>query len=97
MTLENIQAAILETLKLVQESSGRTWENPPLTCKPVLDVEGFDSLCSIEASVLVEEKLGCGELEKGSLFISEDGTQALTIAETAKRIQNLINNKKEKK
>lgn len=96
MTLEKIQTAIVEVLKEVQQLSGRDYRELPLSARPVLDLDGFDSLCSFEATVMVEEKLGCiGLLKIPSIFISEENGQkrALTLLETAKVVEGLINSK----
>src|SRR5687767_2568066 len=96
MSLDQIQKAVLEVLREVQEISGRPWKALPATARPIGDLEGFDSLCSVEATVMVEEKLGCGELKAHSFFVSEDGALALSVQETTKRIQKLIAASKEK-
>lgn len=90
MTPETIQAAILEVLKEVQEVCGRQLGTLTGDEKPIGALDGFDSLCSIEATVLVEQKLGCAPLGPSSLFISEDGKRALTLQETSHRIHDLI-------
>jgi hypothetical protein len=90
MSLENIQSAVIDVLKQVQQLSGRAWEGLPNTGIPLNDLAGFDSLCSVEATVMIEERLGCGELKAVSFFISEDGTRPLSILEISTRIQNLI-------
>jgi acyl carrier protein len=96
MSTEQILAVVLDVLKEVQQISGRAWEGLPPTAKPVGDLAGFDSLCSVEATVMVEEKLGCGELKTCSFFISDEG-QALTIQEITARIQGLISTLKGKR
>ena len=87
MSLQHIKQVILEVLKEVQTLSGRPWADLPTTAKPLCDLNGFDSICSVEATVLVEHKLGGQKLKPYSVFISEDGARALSIDETAKHIQ----------
>ena len=93
MTPENVQTAILQTLKDIQAVSGRAWHDLPLTAVPIRDVEGFDSLLSVEATMLVEEKLGCGELKGDSIFISDDGQRALSISEIAEKVIKMASKK----
>ena len=90
MKPETIQTVVLDVLKEVQELCGRKWGGVPIAAKPIGALAGFDSLCSIEATVLVEQKLGCGPLGASSLFISEDGKRALTLQEISSRIHKLI-------
>ena len=87
MTLQHIRQVLLDVLKDVQILSGRTWSDLPSTAKPICDLSGFDSICSVEATVMVEQKLGGKKLTPYSVFISEDGSRALTIDETAQHIQ----------
>jgi hypothetical protein len=85
-----ILGTLLEVLKNVQELCGREWVTIPATAKPIGALAGFDSLCSIETTVLVEQKLGCSPLGPSSLFISEDGKRALTLQEVSQRIDKMI-------
>lgn len=89
MTLEIIEGLILEVLKEVQELSGREWTGLGTGDKPIGGLNGFDSICSMEATVMVEQKLGGDSLGAGSLFISDDGIRACTIREIAERIQKI--------
>lgn len=85
MTLDEIEANVTATLRELQHLSGRTWSDLTSASKPIGSLEGFDSLASIEATVVLEEKLGC-RIEQDSLFISDDGGQALTIRQISERI-----------
>jgi len=90
MSLDEIQSAVIEVLRDVQTLSGRSWIGLAPTDKPIGDLDGFDSLSAIEATVLVEGKLDCHDLEVDSIFISEDGKRALTVKEIANRISSLL-------
>ena len=57
--------------------------------QPIGDLDGFDSLIAIEATVMIEERVGC-RCDKNSLFVTVDGTRALTVREVADRISALI-------
>lgn len=87
MSLQQIRQTILDVLKDIQTLSGRPWTELPPTAKPLCDLQGFDSICSVEATVLVEERLGGRKLKPYSVFISEDGQRALSIDEAAEHIQ----------
>ena len=95
MLLEHIQQAAIAVLREVQTLSGRAWTPLSPTSNPFKDLDGFDSLCSIEATVMLEEKLGVRDLNTVSVFVSEDGKHGLTIAETAQLIQKLTGVEKE--
>ena len=90
LSIDDIQTAITEVLKEVQRLSGHTWTDLRSTDKPIEDLDGFDSLTSVETTVMVEEKLGCGELGTASIFVSEDGKRALTLQESAQLIMDFI-------
>ncbi len=89
MTLEDIQLVLINVLREVQELCGRKWEGLATTGKPIGDLNGFDSLCSIEATAIVEQRLGGTPLGPSSLFISEEGTRALTLQEISNRVYAL--------
>lgn len=98
MSLEQIKVALVSVLKEVIELSGSTWQEVGPTTKPIGDLAGFDSLCSIEATVLVEQRLGyTTQLCQGSLFVSDDGARALTVEEVVSRIQQLAQKQTEAK
>ena len=90
MDPDKIQAAIVATLKEVQILSGREWKDLSAGSVPINDLDGFDSLLSVEVTLMVEEKLGCGELTEESIFISGDGQRALSIGEITTKVQNMI-------
>lgn len=76
---------VVEVLKTVQQVSGREiGEISEKTC-PIGDLDGFDSLCGVEASVELSEKLDF-ELPGTNVFVNEKGTKALTVGEIAEAI-----------
>jgi acyl carrier protein len=75
---QTVRAALVAVLRQVQETSGRPCPAIVDTTKPIGDLPGFDSLLAVEATVLLEQKLGC-TLANGTPFISESGTRALRI------------------
>jgi len=89
MTLNEIEANVIATLKELQQLSGRTWSDISPTSKPIGDLDGFDSLASIEATVVLEGRLGC-KIEPHSLFISDDGARVLTIRQISERLASVL-------
>lgn len=91
MSPSEIQSLVLDVLKAIQIMSGRPWAGFDPNATPIGDLDGFDSLTGIEATVMIEQNLGGQDLELESLFVSEDGKQALTVTEVAERIAKLLN------
>ena len=92
MTEAEVKAIVLDVLLEVQSLSGREWNNLDDKSKPIGSLEGFDSLSAVEATAMLEEKLGC-TLELDSAFVSEDGNHALTLKEISKRLGILLSSK----
>ena len=80
MDAKEIKAAVIGVLKDVQEISGEEYVPIGPRDKPLGKLEGFDSLKGIEATEMVQDRLGC-DIGRDSLFVSEDGTCATTLAE----------------
>ena len=95
MTLPRIKSCICKVINEVQTLSGRPCIEMNWSTKPVGGLDGFDSLMGLEATVLVEERLGC-RLEHDSIFISDDGTRALSIQQICERIAESIETKGDK-
>ena len=89
MTPEEIKTVVIDVLKEVQIASGREWIDLDGGARPIGAVPGFDSLCAIEATVLIEERMGCG-IEVDTLFVSENGTRALTLNDVCGRIAEVL-------
>lgn len=88
MTPEKLLPVVLQVLQEVQKMSGRPWHPLTLDMKPIGTLDGFDSLAGVEATVMIEEKLGCA-LDVDSVFVSEDGKKALTLKEVCERVATL--------
>lgn len=89
MTVNDIEFNVIAALKEVQQLSGRAWADLNPSSKPIGELDGFDSLASIEATVVIEGKLGC-KIEQNSLFISDDETRALTIRQICERLAEVL-------
>jgi len=84
-----LRAVLEAVLGEVQAMSGRECPRLEDATKPIGDLADFDSLVAVEATVLLEEKLGC-TIARGTPFISENGKRALNLSEAAKRLGKLI-------
>ncbi len=85
MDKDEVIKVISAVLAEVQSSSGR---QPVVvtgdTC-PIGDLDGFDSLNGVEASVELSDRLGV-DLPGVNAFINEKGTEALKVSEIADNI-----------
>jgi hypothetical protein len=90
MSLDEIQVALLDVLKEVQTLGGHSWKRANPNDKPIEDLEGFDSLIAVESTVMMEVRLGCGDLGIDSIFVSEDGRRALTVQQITQNVKNLL-------
>ena len=81
MEKDVIVRQVIEAVVQVQQASGRSIEGIGPDTRPFRDVEGFDSLSGVEATVLLSDTLG-RELPD-SVFVPEQGSRALSLAEVA--------------
>lgn len=84
MNREDIVRQVIEAVVQVQQASGRSLEGIGLDTRPFKDVEGFDSLSGVEATVLLSETLGRDLPD--SVFTPEEGNRMLSINEVADRV-----------
>ena len=80
MDAEGIKSMVVEVLKEAQKISGEDYVDMGAGDKPLGKLGGFDSLKGIEVTVMIESRAGC-EIARDSLFVSEDGGRATTLAE----------------
>ena len=80
MDATSIETIMLNVLRDVQEISGEDYVDIGPGDKPLGRLAGFDSLKGIEATVMVQGRLGRA-IERDSLFVSEDGRRATSLAE----------------
>jgi hypothetical protein len=90
MSPQEIQSVVLDVLKDIQVLSGRPWIDLDPNGAPIGQLDGFDSLTAVEATVMIEERLGGHDWEVESIFVSEDGEHALTVEEIAQRVSKLL-------
>jgi hypothetical protein len=91
LDVEELAAVITTAISDIQTLSGRDPSVSGTDVKPIGDLDGFDSYCSIEATVLIGQRLEI-TFELESIFISEDGNKALSIGEIAERVRDIIIN-----
>ena len=58
MDKSDVMSHVIDAVKQVQESSGRTSAGIGSGTRPFRDVEGFDSLSGVEATALLSQSLG---------------------------------------
>lgn len=93
MTVDELQSIVLNVLADISKLNGREWKDLGVDAKPIGALEEFDSLSAIEATVMIEAKLGCN-LEVESLFVSDDGKRALTVKQICARLAKLLGDPK---
>lgn len=89
MTQDEIRSVILDVLQEVQRLSGHEQADLDLSDRPIGCLDGFDSLTGVEATVMIEERLG-QKLQVDSVFVSEDGTRSLSLQQASARIARLL-------
>ena len=80
MDAKGIESMVVAALRHAQEISGEDYADIGPGDTPLGKLDGFDSLKGIEVTVMIEGGLGW-EIERDSLFVSEDGDHATTLAE----------------
>ena len=81
MNRDNVVSQVIDAVNRIQESSGRTAGGIGPDTRPFRDVEGFDSLGAIEATIVLSEFLG-QELPD-SVFVPSEGNRILSVKEIA--------------
>lgn len=72
----------------IQKLSGRDASIESPDVHPIGDLDQFDSLNGVEATTELSGRLSV-DLPGVNIFVSDDGTQALTITEVAQRLCSL--------
>ena len=82
-TRERVLQAIAEVVRETQEASGHPTATIEGSLRPVGGLEGFDSLLGVEATILLEQKLGV-KFSTESVFVTNQA--ASSVAEIADRV-----------
>ena len=82
MKKEEVIKSVIQVLGQLQRDSGRKATSISSSTCPIGDLDQFDSLNGVEATVEIADKLGV-ELPGISVFVDESGTRALSVSEIA--------------
>ena len=89
MDKNDVVSQVIDAVKQVQESSGRTSAGIGSGARPFRDIEGFDSLSGVEATALLSHSLG-QELPD-SVFTPVEGSRTLSVNEIAENVCRYMN------
>ena len=90
MEKQEIVVKVVQVIAQVQELSGRPSKGIDANTRPIGDVEGFDSLSGVEATVVLSETLGIELGDDYNPFISEDGKRALSVDDIAENLRAVV-------
>lgn len=79
----NVTEKLIEVLQEIQRNSGYECVGIVAETCPLVDLEGFDSQLWPVAIGMLEKNLGVKIPKNKNIYVSEDGTQRLTIKESA--------------
>lgn len=85
MNHAEVVSVLLDVLTCIQQNSGRDIAAISGNNCPIGDLDGFDSLNGVEATVELADRLGI-EISGTSVFVNESGTKALSVTEVAERL-----------
>ena len=88
MDRDEIVRHIILAVTQVQETSGRSVDGISRNTRPLKDLQDFDSLCGVEATVLLSGAVG-SELPD-SVFVPQEGSRLLTVDEIADRVVDCV-------
>lgn len=83
MTKAELESVLAEIVRDLQVASGRAAPAVGAAHRPILDVDGFDSLNGVEATIELSSRLG-QEFDFNNVF--SEGSKALSISEAADRV-----------
>ena len=89
MDRDDIVHQVIEAVTQVQETSGRSVGEIGPDSRPLKDLQDFDSLCGVEATILLSEAVG-HELPD-SVFAPQEGSRVLSVNEIADRVLDSMN------
>ena len=89
MDRDDIVGQVIEAITQVQKRSGRSIGEINPDTRPFKNLQGFDSLCGVEATVLLSEAVGRDLSD--SVFAPEEGRRVLSVNEIADKVLDCIN------
>lgn len=90
MEKQEVITKVVQAVSEVQQVSGRAIGDIGSSTRPVGDLEGFDSLSGVEATVVLSESLGVNLPDDFNPFVSKDGRKALTVNEIADSLSTMV-------
>ena len=88
MDIDDIVRQVIQAVTQVQETSGRSVGEIGADTRPLRDLQDFDSLCGVEATVLLSGAVG-HELPD-SVFVPQEGSRLLTVKEIADSVAECL-------
>ena len=88
MDRDDIVRQVIQAVTQVQETSGRRIGVIGPDTRPLKDLQDFDSLCGVEATVLLSEVVGRDLPD--SVFAPEEGSRLLSVDDIADRVLNRL-------
>ena len=85
MNHAEVVSVLLDVLTSIQQNSGRDMTAISGNNCPIGDLDGFDSLNGVEATVELADRLGI-DISGTSVFVNDLGTKALSVTEVAERL-----------
>ena len=92
MNRDEVVNVLLDVLSTIQQNSGRNCVSINENMCPIGNLDGFDSLNGVEATVELVDRLGV-EISGVSIFVNESGTNALSVSQVVERLSAAISNK----
>lgn len=93
MASETVKAALIATITEIQANSGRAQIEITDDTRPLKDMQGFDSVNAVEATMVLSEYLNCEIMPDIAIFAQ--GGQALTVSEIVKNLSKIVEQKVE--
>lgn len=90
MDKNEVMGKVTQAVVQVQEASGRTVGSICSSTRPIKELQGFDSLSGVEATVFLCESLGQELPDNYNPFVSKDGRRALSIGEITDNLCEII-------
>ncbi len=84
MDRDDIVHQVIQAVTKVQETSGRSVKGIGPDTRPLKELQDFDSLCGVEATVLLSEAVGRDLPD--SVFVAREGSRVLSVKEIAERV-----------
>lgn len=95
MNRDELEKIVIAAIQKFQELSGENDKAITARTCPIKDLTNFDSLRGLEVSSQLAVDTGCDFSD--NVFVSEDGTRALTISEIVLRVERKLEGGRKRK